>query len=551
MTAADWTFAAPRGERAGSGIDTWALALVVTVAAVAHGFNMFAYPYFENDEGTYMAQAWSMLHKGALAPYTYWYDHPPVGWAQLAALLSLTGAGQLVPQHIPTGRAFMLLYQVGSTALVYLITRKVTGRPWAGVLAALAFSLSAWGIYYHRRVLLDNIATFWMLAAFLALAEERLSLRRIWLAAVALAIAVLSKENLIFVAPAMLLLVALRTGGARRVIGAAGFTLLTGSLVSLYPLMALLRGEFFPSRSGEEQHVSLMCTLAFQTGRGKDGGILDPSSGFWVWVASWLREEPLLVGGGTLAAVACLLMIRRSPFAGSVGLATLLMWLFVGRGGVIADFYLLPLLPLLAMSLVFVFCAAADIWERHVGRADFVVPALAFAFMLPGTVAGYMGNPAKGAPALWQNREAMAHAEAVAWVRANLPQDTPLAIDMSMWSDLHETYALPSFTKAHYYWRGAADPAIRDGVFREDWRNIAYIVATPQLRYDAERAHMPMISDALRNSRTIATFDTGGWDVQVRQVDPAMGPVEDPADMPSEPLVNGPMPTCMTNSPTA
>src|SRR3954447_19796964 len=58
--------------------------LIVLLAALAHGYNMFSFPYYESDEGTYMSQAWAVVRQRALAPYTYWYDHAPVGWLQIA-----------------------------------------------------------------------------------------------------------------------------------------------------------------------------------------------------------------------------------------------------------------------------------------------------------------------------------------------------------------------------------------------------------------------------------------------------------------------------------
>jgi len=35
-------------------------------------------------EGTLVADAWAIQH-GTLAHYTYIYDHPPLGWIQMAA----------------------------------------------------------------------------------------------------------------------------------------------------------------------------------------------------------------------------------------------------------------------------------------------------------------------------------------------------------------------------------------------------------------------------------------------------------------------------------
>ena len=45
-----------------------------------------------------MAEAWAVYMRGDLAHYTYWYDHPPGGWLQLAAFfapLNLLGVDSL------------------------------------------------------------------------------------------------------------------------------------------------------------------------------------------------------------------------------------------------------------------------------------------------------------------------------------------------------------------------------------------------------------------------------------------------------------------------
>src|SRR5262245_24715441 len=48
----------------------WEVLLIIAVlliAGLAHGINMLHYPYYENDEGTYMSQAWALVHQGRLA----------------------------------------------------------------------------------------------------------------------------------------------------------------------------------------------------------------------------------------------------------------------------------------------------------------------------------------------------------------------------------------------------------------------------------------------------------------------------------------------------
>ncbi|MDB5058640.1 MAG: hypothetical protein JWO59_2112, partial [Chloroflexi bacterium] len=180
---------------------------ILLVAGLAHGINMYNLPYFENDEGTYMSQAWSVLAEGQLAPYTYWYDHAPLGWIQIAGWTFITGGITSFGPSIYSGRVLMLLMQIGSTLMVYAITRRVSGSIFAASFAALAFCLSAWGTYYHRRILLDNIATFWMLLSIVLLLSPRLTLRKVWLSATALAVSVLSKELTIFLVPVLAYLV--------------------------------------------------------------------------------------------------------------------------------------------------------------------------------------------------------------------------------------------------------------------------------------------------------------------------------------------------------
>ena len=52
-------------------------AILATVAALVVGINLTGVPYHENDEGTYVAQAWAVTSLGRLTPYAYTYDHAP------------------------------------------------------------------------------------------------------------------------------------------------------------------------------------------------------------------------------------------------------------------------------------------------------------------------------------------------------------------------------------------------------------------------------------------------------------------------------------------
>src|SRR5437763_960875 len=84
------------------------LATILIIAGFAHGRNMFGFPYHESDEGTYTSQAWAILNQGELAPYTYWYDHAPAGWIQIAGWGGVTGGFDSFGGTINSGRVLML-----------------------------------------------------------------------------------------------------------------------------------------------------------------------------------------------------------------------------------------------------------------------------------------------------------------------------------------------------------------------------------------------------------------------------------------------------------
>jgi 4-amino-4-deoxy-L-arabinose transferase-like glycosyltransferase len=494
------------------------LALVVVVATVTHGINMLGYPYLEADEGTYFSQAWSVLHDWSLSPYTYFYDHAPLGWIQMA-LWQLVTADARLDTALDSGRVFMLVLQVLSTVLVYLIGRRLAGRHWIALLAVAAFVLSTYGIHYHRRVLLDNVVTFWILLSLWLLVRHG-GLRQIWLSAIAMGVAVLSKEiALAFVLP-FAVLVLRQAPRESRGFAIVGWSAITASVISVYPLMALLKGEFFPAGSplgGSGPHVSLVCSLNWQSSRSSDGGLLDGSSQFWTATSGWAHQEPLLVLGGTACALLAVTAFRRHIVLSMLGWMIIAFWLFIGRGGVVLDFYLVPLLPLLALTLALVVEQAVVDLRRVSRPVSMVAAAAAFVACLGLAVLAY----SRSSEDLWTARPVEGQQQAVSWIHANLPPDSRMVIDMSMWMDLHvPASGRQPFQNAHYYWRVGQDPALRRSAFRDSWRSADYVIATPQLISDTKLNRFPIVAEALENSTIIKRFDSG-WPIEIRRVNAA------------------------------
>jgi 4-amino-4-deoxy-L-arabinose transferase-like glycosyltransferase len=496
-----------------------AMGFIVVLVVVSHGYNMLHFPYLEDDEGTYFSQAWAVFHLGRLASYTYIYDHAPLGWIQIAMWQFVT-LGYSFGYALASGRMLMLLFQLGSALLVFAIARRASGKVWVGLLAGVVFSLSSYGIFYHRRILLDNVATFWLLLSIYFLVG-RVTLRRVWLSAIAIGVAVLSKEVAIAAIPALAVLVARQTSRSNRLFAVTGWLALSLSICSTYLLLALLKGELFPAGTalgGDHPHVSLLCSLQWQASRAPDGGIFDPSSKFWLAASSWAHTEPLLVIGGTGAALLSIVALRRERFIAMLGWTVLSLWLFLGRGGMVLDFYLVPLLPLLALSLALVLdkgiAGLRPTLPSRLVRAGtgggVAVAVVGCALLL---LLGYQ----RSGKLLWTANPVAGQLQAVKWIDRHVTPNSRMVIDQYMWSSLHTQE--PRFPDAQYYWKVGEDPEVQREGFGDDWRKVDYVVTTPQLVSDTRAQGFPIVLPALEHSVLVAAFNTG-WPVEVRRVAP-------------------------------
>lgn len=511
--------------------ETLLIIAVLLVAGLAHGINMFHFPYIENDEGTYMSQAWSVINEGKLAPYTYWYDHVPGGWLQIAVWVELTGGFHTFGSIINSGRVLMLLMQIGSTLMLYYIARNISQSITIATLVALLFALSPYGIYYHRRILLDNIMTFWMLLSILLLVSKSVSLKHIWLSAVSLGISILSKEVAVFIIPVMIYLVFLRSHRSHRWYAVIGWITIVVAIISLYVLYAILKNELFPSGTllgGTNPHVSLIGTLQYQASRGKDGGFFDLHSGFWYMVSNyWISNDPMLVIVGSLCTVISIIAIRWNKLIGLMGLITLALWAFLARGGEILSFYLLPLLPCLALNIGLTLSLIVRLLKKYLatskGRIMIIHTFQTFiaGICLMGIFVGY-SSPDLGFQnnhfLLWNSSQADQQNDAIVWAEKHIPHNSVIVIDNFSWTDLRDTGTGTSFPNVQWYWKVDLDPAIRIGVFHNNWRNIDYLIVTDQMIHDAEVSQLTLVEDALQHSTTLVRFE-GSWPIEIRRVD--------------------------------
>ncbi len=458
---------------------------LVVVGLVAHSFNMLDYPSFtfKDDEGIYAAQSWAVLREGHLTPYTYFYDHAPAGWLLSALWMALTGGTNTFGNAVDSGRVLMLGLHLGMVPLLYGLTRRLGGTPLAAALATLLFSLSPLAVFYQRMFLLDNIMLFWLLLSLYWLSDEAGRLSHRVLSGLAFGLALVTKETAVFVLPAVLLLAWRQRRPHQGNFAFSSWFVPMLMVVSWYPLYALLKGEllgagqafgfFVTNGGGSGSGVSLVDALKWQSTR-SGGGIFNLDNLFWQLVRTdWWPRDPILLAGGSLASLINLLRGWRNRQALIGGLLGLLPLVYLGRGGIVFDYYILFAIPFLCLNLALL---AGWLLARLPGRGSLVVATLAVvALVVSYSLLGSL-------PALFTEHPDLAGREATSWIKQNIPASSRLIIRDDLWAGLHEPgLGGPSFPNAHSHWKVASDPAIRDGVFEGDWRKVDYMVMSPGL----------------------------------------------------------------------
>ena len=493
---------------------------VLVVVAVVHASGMTAAPQRADDEGTYVSQAWAILHLNTLAHYTYWYDHPPLGWILAAVYAAATGAFARAPNAVAAGREFLLFLQVVSSVLLYVLARRLELRRLAAAGAVLLFALSPLAVMFHRAVFLDNIATPFILAAFVLALSPARRLSAHAASGLCFGLAVLCKETSLLLLPALIWQLWHMTDRKTRPYSFA----LAGSCLVLsgtfYLLFAALRGELLPGPG----HVSLFDGVAFQLlTRDGGGSALDPSSGSRQTITSWLWWDQWLLLAGLALLPAGLLIRRIRPLA--VGLAILVAMSL--RPGYLPIPFVIGLLPLAALLVA----AVADtVWAPgpsgrrtrpltgirrfargawHAVRSGAVVAAVVAAAVVVGPDWYRMDRD------LMTVDHDRPLTQAQRWIEDNVPPDSPILVDDAIWVDLVRDDRPAS--RVVWFWKLDRDPEIRER-YPDGWRNFDYVVSTIAVRLSM--AQLPEISAAVNNGKVVASFGEGGDQVQILRVQP-------------------------------
>jgi hypothetical protein len=482
------------------------VAVLCLLTTLIQAWGMSGWPARYDDEGTYVAQAWAVQHWGALGHYTYWYDHPPLGWLMLALLQWPAAVIGPASNAIATGRSAMLVIGAVDAALVYVLARRLGMRRGFAALALLIFTLCPLALNYHRMVWLDNLAMPWLLGSFvLALNPQR----RLWTIAgsgACFALALLTKETVLLLLPALAMAVWQGTDRTTRRYALTVFGSTLVLICAFYPLMALVKNELLPGHG----HVSLATGVEFQLfGRASSGSLFTPTSLSRKYLDQWLYLDAALLAGSALLAPLALVPVRLRP----VAVALLLQVAVMLRPGYLPAPYVIAMLPFAAL----VVAGLADVAWRWGGGSRrrlvrLIGPAVA-------TVAvGAAGAAVGPAWARMDHKEMTFNADgplqqAQTWVYRHVPPKSSVLVDDTFWVDLVQRGFAPE--RVVWYYKLGTDPRV-DQRYPTGWRGFDYVISSDVLRSGST----PQAHAAVLHSRIVALFGTGARRIEIRRVQP-------------------------------
>jgi hypothetical protein len=504
VPAASEVPAAPR--RRGRNPETYLVlsltALVVTVLAI----NITGFPVASDDEGTYLAQAWAVANGKGLAHYTYWYDHPPLAWIQLAALSWIPGLFGSDGLAVATGRIAMLPVVGASLMLIYTICRRMGMAVWSSAAALLIFGLSPLAITMSREVYLDSFAVAWMLGALVLVLSPRRHLWHITAAGAATAVAVLSKETMLVTAPAVMIALWQNTArSSTRPWAVGGYTSGVVLVGVFYPLYAVLRGELLPGPG----HVSLVGAWQFQlASRSGSGSIFSAGSGANELLHSWLFYDPIILVAGLVATVLTLPVRRLRPAAVAAAMLTLVA---LRPGGYLPAMYVVQILPFFAIAIAAALDQAtllSSVRQRWLRPAVLTVFALLAATLV--VPRWWIGDQR----ALTADDNA-GYAAAADYLRTAVVdrEHTTVVVDDVLWLDC--VNAGYQQEKVIWFYKLDLDPAVK-ATLPHGWHDIDYIVSSPVLRQDPTA--LPTVNTLLTNSFVVAAFGPQEGRIEVRRI---------------------------------
>lgn len=493
----------------------WLLPPLV-VGILVNALNLGGSPQRIDDEGTYTAQAWSIGNLGELTHYTYWYDHPPLGWIQIAAYAGLTDAWERYDVAVIAAREAMLVFTGIAAILLWVLVRRIGFARLTASVAVAIFLLSPLAVQFHRQVYLDNIATAWLLAALLLALSRRAQLIGYIGAAAAFGIAVLTKETYLLALPLLAWFLWRGADKTTRRYTLSVAAAVLGLIGLTYVAFAVVKGEVMPA----DGRVSLWDGLAFQlASREGSGSLFDPESLMSRTVGLWWQLDAALIVTALAAAVAALFVRRLRPWA----IALLALTAFMFRGGYLPVPYVIMLLPFAAIVVAGMGQIAVESLRSRATLRRFGGVAVASGLLVALVAAGPLWAAQLRGFLLADLDRPLRDAEA--WMTQNAPGDARMLVDDAMWVDLVDA----GFTREDvvWYYKADTDPDVQE-LAPDGWRDYDYVITTDSMR--TFPTEFPTVRQAIENSVVVASFGEGAQQVDVRLIDREQAALAQAAD---------------------
>jgi hypothetical protein len=272
----------------------------------------------------------------------------------------------------------------------------------------------------------------------------------------------------------------------------------------------------------------------FQSDRGETAG--NPFS-VLLFLRIWWHADPLFVTAGLCASALNLVLAvkHRSARLAVVFIGPYL--LFIARGGLVRDYWVIPLLPALALNIAVVAVLAfgrlrrlefdvlfrqTPVWQglTHLGVLSVIAMG---AFLGANSWSTY--SDAFGI--VFGRDSTTAYAQSLRWVEENVDPSSLLVVDVTFWVDLQEARppaawrGIGGSTRvygSYHYWVVDRDPAVRSGVFEDDWRNGDYVVMTPFMEHDIAAGSVDFVKAIVDHSTLVAEFESGYYWVRIMKV---------------------------------
>jgi endo-1,4-beta-D-glucanase Y/4-amino-4-deoxy-L-arabinose transferase-like glycosyltransferase len=488
--------------------------LIMGLIFYTHSLNMFNYPAQEDDEGVYMSQAWAITHLNKLAPYTYWYDHAPLGWMILGFISTIMGGYNTFGDSISTGRVIMLLMHIVSTIVIIFTTKKMTNNIWSGYLAAIVFSSLPLISYFQRRVLLDNILVFFLSLSLYVVIDKKITIRNSIFSGLLLGIAFLCKESAIFFVPGIMYIVYNGLNKNQKFLGIVSWLGFFVSTVALYIVLAVSKTELFPS----SDKVSLIGTLEFQTSRGSGIKFWNENSEIRQNMLSWMNKDITsynILVGIFIVGVLFSIFNYKNKYWNTITLLTLGYLAFLLRGKTVIEFYIIPLGFLSAIVAGLIFQEFNLLYQKLIQRKIYfnlfnqamVVLIIFFSLILQFNINSKAFSKDEVTPSK----------DMVSWVRQNIPKDSKIVIGCNLFGDFH----YPSdknlvYPDADWFWKSDRDPDVRIKKYNNNPENIDYLLGIGGPGFSD--TDLTFLYSAFQESKEIKKFSNSNTEISLYKI---------------------------------